>query len=65
MFEIFIGISNVISTSEIRKITVNEKKCIEKDNLTVHFGSKPHSNGEYFSRSVWGFLLVSISIYRY
>ena len=45
------GNSRVISTSKIRKITAIKKKRREKGNRAVPFGSKPHSNGEFFSRS--------------
>ena len=41
----------MISTSKIRKITAIKKNRREKGNRAVPFGSKPHSNGEFFSRS--------------
>jgi len=46
------GISNVISTSKIKKITAIKKNCREKGNRADLFGSNPHSKGLLFSRSV-------------
>ena len=46
------GINKTNSTSKIRKITANKKKRIEKGRRAVPIGSKPHSNGELFSRSL-------------
>jgi hypothetical protein len=45
------GINSVISTSKIKKITAIKKNCSEKGNRANDLGSKPHSNGEFFSRS--------------
>lgn len=45
------GKRRVISTSKIKKITAIKKKRSENGNRAVPFGSKPHSNGEFFSRS--------------
>ena len=45
------GSNKVISTSKIRKITAIKKNRRENGNRAVPFGSKPHSNGEFFSRS--------------
>lgn len=62
MFEILIvkikGINKVISTSKIRKITAIKKKCNEKGNRDDLLGSKPHSNGDAFSRSINLFLEI-------
>jgi len=46
------GISSVISTSKIRKITAIRKNRMEKDRRLEVLLSNPHSNGEGFSRSV-------------
>lgn len=46
-----IGNNSVISTSKIKKITAIKKNRNEKGNRAVPFGSKPHSKGEFFSRS--------------
>ena len=46
-----IGSNKVISTSKIKKITAIKKKRKEKGRRAVPFGSNPHSNGEFFSRS--------------
>lgn len=45
------GINKEISTSKIKKITASKKNRIEKGTRADPFGSKPHSNGEAFSRS--------------
>ena len=45
------GKRSVISTSKIKKITAIRKKRSENGNRAVPLGSKPHSNGEFFSRS--------------
>lgn len=45
------GKSRVISTSKIKKITAIRKNRSENGNRAVPFGSKPHSKGEFFSRS--------------
>lgn len=50
--EIIIGIINAISTSKIKKIIAIKKKCKEKGNRDELKGSNPHSNGEFFSRSL-------------
>ena len=46
------GINKIISTSKIKKITANKKKRIEKGARVWIEGSKPHSKGEFFSRSI-------------
>ena len=53
------GRSRVISTSKIRKITAIKKKRREKGNRADPLGSKPHSYGEFFSRSVIVFLEIT------
>ncbi len=45
------GRSKVISTSKIRKMTAIRKNRKENGKRAVPLGSKPHSNGEFFSRS--------------
>ena len=45
------GSNRVISTSKIRKITAIKKNRNENGNRAVPLGSKPHSKGEFFSRS--------------
>lgn len=45
------GISNVISTSKIRKIIAIKKNWIENGIRAFVFGSNPHSNADLFSRS--------------
>ena len=47
-----IGKINAISTSKIRKITVIKKKWSENGIRAIILGSKPHSKGEHFSRSI-------------
>lgn len=49
------GRSNAISTSKIRKITAIRKNRREKGRRAEPFGSKPHSKGEFFSRSLIDF----------
>lgn len=44
------GIRRVISISKIRKINLIKKKWILKGMWFMDIGSKPHSNGEIFSR---------------
>lgn len=44
------GISRVISISKIRKIRLIRKNWILKGRWLGEIGSKPHSNGEDFSR---------------
>ena len=46
----------MISTSKIRKITAIKKNRREKGRRAEPLGSNPHSNGEFFSRSVIVFL---------
>lgn len=46
------GRSRVISTSKIRKITAIRKNRKENGMRADPFGSNPHSNGEFFSRSL-------------
>lgn len=46
------GSNSVISTSKIRKITAIKKNRREKGSRADPLGSKPHSNGEFFSRSM-------------
>lgn len=53
---IIIGMINAISTSKIRKIIAIKKKWREKGSRDEDLGSKPHSNGELFSRSIIDFL---------
>ena len=45
------GSNSVISTSKIKKITAIKKNRNENGRRAVPFGSKPHSKGEFFSRS--------------
>lgn len=45
------GINKVISTSKIKKITAIKKNWSENGSRADDFGSNPHSNGEFFSRS--------------
>ena len=45
------GNKRVISTSKIKKITAIKKNRNENGNRAVPLGSKPHSKGEFFSRS--------------
>lgn len=51
-----IGIIKVISTSKIKKIKAIKKNCKEKGKRAEFLGSNPHSNGEFFSRSLNVFL---------
>lgn len=44
------GISRTISMSKTIKITARRKKRIENGTRADRMGSKPHSNGESFSR---------------
>lgn len=46
------GKRRVISTSKMRKITAIRKKRREKGSRADPLGSNPHSNGEFFSRSI-------------
>lgn len=56
------GISKVISTSKIKKITVIMKKCMENGIRALFLGSNPHSKGEDFSRSEKVFLEIIVLI---
>ena len=47
------GISNTISISNTKKITANKKNRREKGIRAVFLGSNPHSNGDFFSRSIF------------
>ena len=49
------GNINAISTSKIKKMIAIKKKWIEKGNRGELKGSNPHSNGEFFSRSIFFF----------
>jgi hypothetical protein len=57
---IIIGKINTISTSKIKKIIAIKKKWREKGIRLGDWGSNPHSNGEFFSRSNWDFLAKKI-----
>jgi len=46
------GIIRAISISNTRKITARRKKRVEKGIREELLGSKPHSNGLLFSRSL-------------
>ena len=46
------GINSIISMSNTRNKTARRKNRIEKGNRAEALGSKPHSNGEDFSRSL-------------
>ena len=50
------GNKRAISTSKIRKITAIRKNRREKGRRAEDLGSKPHSNGDAFSRSIILFL---------
>lgn len=52
---IIIGRIRAISTSKIKKIIAIKKNRIEKGNREEFIGSKPHSKGDLFSRSVKAF----------
>lgn len=56
------GSSRVISTSKIRKITAIRKNCRENGIRAEDFGSKPHSNGDLFSRSMNVFFEIILAI---
>ena len=45
------GKRRTISTSKIKKITASKKNRREKGRRADPIGSKPHSKGEFFSRS--------------
>lgn len=49
------GIRRTISISKTRKITASKKKRSEKGIRAEDFGSKPHSKGADFSRSIFFF----------
>ena len=49
------GRSRTSSMSKTRKMTASRKNRIEKGSRAFVFGSKPHSNGEAFSRSLFIF----------
>lgn len=53
---IIIGKINAISTSKIKKIIAIIKNRIEKGRREESEGSKPHSKGDLFSRSIKAFL---------
>ena len=53
------GKRRVISTSKIKKITAIKKNRNEKGRRALPLGSNPHSNGEFFSRSVMVFFARS------
>jgi hypothetical protein len=46
------GNRRTISTSKIKKIIASKKNRKEKGNRADLIGSKPHSKGEFFSRSL-------------
>jgi len=46
-----IGIRRTISISNTIKITANKKNRVENGIRAEFIGSKPHSNGDVFSRS--------------
>lgn len=46
------GSKITISMSKIRKITANRKNRVEKGRRADRRGSKPHSKGDSFSRSI-------------
>lgn len=50
------GISSVISTSKIKKMTAIRKNRSENGRRADPLGSNPHSKGEFFSRSLIVFL---------
>lgn len=53
MADVGIGISKTISISNTMKMTANRKKRRENGIRAEDFGSKPHSNGADFSRSIF------------
>lgn len=61
-----IGIRSAISTSKIKKITAMRKNWILKGIRAELNGSNPHSNGEFFSRSINDFFdkILAINITR-
>ena len=52
------GKIKVISTSKIRKITAIKKNRKEKGIRDEFLGSNPHSQGEFFSKSIAVFLEI-------
>ena len=60
--DIIIGIGNssAISTSKIIKITAIKKNRDENGRRAEFLGSKPHSNGDLFSRSSFIFFEISV-----
>jgi hypothetical protein len=52
---IIIGSNRAISTSKIKKITAIKKNRKEKGKRDDLLGSKPHSKGDLFSRSIMVF----------
>lgn len=52
MIEIKTGNKRTISTSKMRKIIANKKNRKEKGSRADLIGSKPHSKGDLFSRSL-------------
>ena len=48
-----VGINKTISISKTIKIMANKKNRMENGVRAEWFGSKPHSNGDNFSRSFW------------
>lgn len=57
-----IGKISVISTSKIKKIIAIKKNRREKGNRAEFLGSNPHSNGEFFSRSIVVFFDRNVAI---
>jgi hypothetical protein len=55
-----IGSSSAISTSKIMKITAIRKNRDENGSRAEFFGSKPHSNGDLFSRSSFIFFEIRV-----
>lgn len=56
------GRSRVSSTSKIINTIAIKKKCRENGRRAKFLGSKPHSNGLDFSRSIISFLVVIFRI---
>lgn len=46
------GINSTISISNTKKITASKKNRRENGMRAVFLGSKPHSKGDFFSRSI-------------
>ena len=51
----------MISISKIKKIIATKKKWIEKGRRAEFLGSKPHSKGLFFSRSLNLFLEIKLA----